>query len=549
MWLHNPKKLREILFRLVECPSISGTAKELDMAETVHSMLSEIPYFKRYPECLQLREIEGDKLNRCFVAALLKGKGNNTVVLLHHHDVVDVDDYGSFKMDAFYPDRITKKLRSLMLPEDARRDMESGEWIFGRGVMDMKAGAVLQIALIHDYSQVSNLEGNILLLSVPGEESNSEGMLAAVPYLNELREQYGLDYVAVINSEPHSIDEKGLHDITIGSIGKLLPVFYCFGKETHASRPFEGLNSSLLFSLVETLMENNLELCDQAEGEFSPPPVNLKNRDLKTHYNVTTPQVTTGYFNVFTMQRSIDEILSILKDIAYRAFGMALEMQRGRAERYAELTGEKTALPPWKPNVYTFEELYQSAYKARGESFRKDIETYIESLKVEEKEEREFTIKLINRVHDYCPDRNPKIVIGFAPPYYPHIINTGKTDKERYLLKVVDKLRNYGKKQYNIEFKLTRVFKGITDLSYCGLQDSENVLKHLKPNMPALGHVYTLPIEELKKLDVAVINVGPFGRDSHRFTERLHLPYFEKVAPSLLKHAVDEFFNFKLKEV
>ena len=216
------------------------------MAEIIHKILLEIPYL-RNPEHLELIEIENDKYNRCFVSALLKGKGRNTVILLHHHDVVGVDDYGSLKEDAFYPDKITAKLQKLDIPEKARKDLDSGEWQFGRGVMDMKAGAALQIALLHDFSEEECLEGNVLLLSVPGEESNSEGMLAAVPYLNILQEKYDLDYVAVVNSEPHDTDEQGHNDITIGSIGKIMPVFYCFGKETHASAPFEGFNSALLF--------------------------------------------------------------------------------------------------------------------------------------------------------------------------------------------------------------------------------------------------------------------------------------------------------------
>lgn len=542
MYLSNPEALKKILLKLVECPSLSGTEKEREMAEIIHKILLEIPYFTRNPEHLELIEIENDKYNRCFVSALLKGKGRNTVILLHHHDVVGVDDYGSLKEDAFYPDKITAKLQKLDIPEKARKDLDSGEWQFGRGVMDMKAGAALQIALLHDFSEEECLEGNVLLLSVPGEESNSEGMLAAVPYLNILQEKYDLDYVAVVNSEPHDTDEQGHNDITIGSIGKIMPVFYCFGKETHASAPFEGFNSALLFSQVEAEMENNIELCDRFEDEISPPPVNLKNKDLKELYNVTTPQVTVGYFNVFMMQRTISDISRILKVIASKAFNNALKLQKEKAERFADLSGKKHEVP-WKTNVYMFEELYEKAYKAHGKEFKNHLDEYIKDLQTTEEDEREFTIKLIDAVHNFCPDREPKIVIAFAPPYYPHIRNKGETDKEKYLLKVIDRIKEYGRDNFNIEFRVTKMHEGITDLSYCGLQDPM-ILTYLKPNMPALGHIYDIPIEDLQTLNTAVINIGPLGRDAHKFTERLYMPYFEEILPSLLRYTVYQLLKF-----
>lgn len=537
-WLENPEKLREILFELVACPSFSGSKNERDMAEKVYSIVSEIPYFKNNPEYVQLNEIEKDKFNRCFVTALVKGRGRKTVVLMHHHDVVDIDDFGALKNHAFNPEEITKMLREADMPEEARKDMETGEWLFGRGVMDMKAGAALQIALLHDFSEIDDFEGNIVLLSVPGEESNSEGMLASVPFLNKLKDRYGLDYVAVVNSEPSG------DKVVTGSIGKLLPIFYCFGKETHASRPFEGLSSSMLFSQITALMDDNVELCDQAEGETSSPSTNLKVKDLKLRYNVTTPQVTVGYFNVFSMQRSVDETLNILKRIAYKAFENTLKIKQENARKYGELCGKEPPQIPWKPNVYTYEDLYESCRKARGKAFEDHIKSYIERLAEEEKDEREFTIKLIDEVHSFCPDREPKVVIAFGPPYYPHIINKGKTQKEKYVLKVVDKLIKYARDEFGVEVGIIKIYPGITDLSYCGLQDADNVMKHLKPNMPAIGHIYNLPIEEMGKLDLAVLNVGPLGKDAHKFTERLHMPYFEKTAPSLLKFTVEELLKF-----
>jgi len=44
-------------------------------------------------------------------------------------------------------------------------------------------------------------------------------------------------------------------------------------------------------------------------------------------------------------------------------------------------------------------------------------------------------------------------------------------------------------------------------------------------------------------LDLPVLNIGPYGKDAHKFTERLHLPYWHNVAPQLLKFAVEEILR------
>jgi arginine utilization protein RocB len=42
----------------------------------------------------------------------------------------------------------------------------------------------------------------------------------------------------------------------------------------------------------------------------------------------------------------------------------------------------------------------------------------------------------------------------------------------------------------------------------------------------------------LKKLDVPVTNFGPIGKDDHKNTERLHLPYFLDTLPFLFRKFV-----------
>lgn len=82
-----------------------------------------------------------------------------------------------WKEDAFNPKKLTSMFYSHKdeLPDHVREDIEHGEWLFGRGTMDMKCGLALQMAMIEQACE-GRFDGNVLLLAVPDEEVNSVGM-------------------------------------------------------------------------------------------------------------------------------------------------------------------------------------------------------------------------------------------------------------------------------------------------------------------------------------------------------------------------------------
>ena len=60
----------------------------------------------------------------------------------------------------------------------------------------------------------------------------------------------------------------------------------------------------------------------------------------------------------------------------------------------------------------------------------------------------------------------------------------------------------------------------------------------LAENTPGWGKVYNLPLEVLLKLDVPVVNLGPSGRDAHKYTERLDLRYYLGPYPILFRSLI-----------
>jgi len=174
------------LNQLVAVPSVSGTLGEKYAAEKIYEMVRDIPYFEDNTGKCGFGEIEGDPLGRSFVWAMLEGekRSADTVLLTAHLDVVDIEGYGHLQPFAFDIEECTKRIGELELDDETRRDLESGEWIFGRGTADIKSGIASYIEIVREFSESRKFRGNILFLAVPGEESNSEGMIAAIPFLH-----------------------------------------------------------------------------------------------------------------------------------------------------------------------------------------------------------------------------------------------------------------------------------------------------------------------------------------------------------------------------
>lgn len=533
-------KSLSLLYRLVSCPSTTGTAEEVGVEKEIFNILSEMDYFKKHPENLMLHPIPGDRYSRCAVAALVKGKGDKTVILLSHHDVVDTVDYGPIREHALDPDRLASSLDPSTLDPETLGDRASGGWIFGRGVADMKAGVALFISLLEDISGVQEeLRGNILFLSVPDEETNSAGMTGSVAFLNQFARSRGLEYVGLVNSEPCSFNPDGTYNMYTGSIGKLLPAVFCFGREAHAREPYAGINANLIMAELIRAIEGNARLSDSYGDDITMPPVNVKAMDLRDVYSASTPPASIAFFNMLTYRRSPQEIISLLKETSEASFSRALETTNNRIREYSSMSESSISELKWEPRVYTYIEMYSLCLERHGEAFKKHMEDFIGTEAEKAVDERDLTVKIIKEVHTFCPDRNPKVVIAFSPPYYPHVTVAGKDNKEANTLHAVERLSEYCAESFGMDLKVNRFFDGISDLSYCGVQDAEDVIGLLKPNMPVWDHPYSVPVDEIKKLDVPAVILGPWGKDLHKFTERLNRESYLVTTPALLRFYVN----------
>ncbi len=170
------REIEKIFYSYIKVRSDTFTEYERNIEPFLMNFFSNINYFKAHPDYFGTYKIDNDPLDRSVCWSLIKGKGEDTVVLVHHNDVVDVEDFKNLRSSAFSPKELNIELMKIKnnLTDETKIDLENGKYIFGRGSADMKAGGAIQLVLINYYSKIKNFKGNILLISVPDEENLSD---------------------------------------------------------------------------------------------------------------------------------------------------------------------------------------------------------------------------------------------------------------------------------------------------------------------------------------------------------------------------------------
>ncbi|NLY35625.1 MAG: M20/M25/M40 family metallo-hydrolase, partial [Tissierellia bacterium] len=242
------KRIQDFAVELTKVGSIVGSKDELNSTKKVMDRFQEMEYFKKNPDDLFYVDAIEDPLKRNSVVAIVRGKkgdSKKTVVLIGHTDTVGTSDYGEIEAFATNPDELPEKLAGVTIPEDTRRDLESGEYLFGRGIFDMKSGVSILMHILEELSlDLENLEGNIIFAGVSDEEGGSAGMLSVVPELVRMMDEEGFDYRAMIDTDYSAPRFEGdeTRYIYVGTVGKLMPSFFIVGSETHAGDPYKGID-------------------------------------------------------------------------------------------------------------------------------------------------------------------------------------------------------------------------------------------------------------------------------------------------------------------
>ncbi|MDR7868430.1 MAG: M20/M25/M40 family metallo-hydrolase [Sporomusaceae bacterium] len=533
------EKIKNLAIGLAKIPSIVGTKGEITIAETIYEYFRKLDYFRRHPDRLRLLPVRGDRLGRQTVAAVIRG-GNcaapRHLLCLGHIDTVGTDDYAELRQYATDPEALRAKLPAVKFAAETLAEITSPEWLLGRGILDMKTGVAALMVMMEEFSlRAGELTGNLVFLGVPDEEGNSAGMLSAVQDLAEMLGEEGGEFIAAIDTDYTTgryPGDTGRY-VYIGTTGKLLPCFYLYGEETHVGEAFNGLDANLLASEVLYQMDLSTDLCDIADGEVTLPPVSLSQRDLKAEYSAQTANAVNLYFNYATHSSQPDEVLAKCKQKAIKSFENVIKRLNEEYEKYCALSAIPFRRLPWEVNVLTYEELYHNVKREIGGELDRIIEQLSEKLRAQNVDEREFSLAIVQEVHSRYSDKNSKIIVYFAPPYYPHIYVKDDDKKGKALLDAVTKAVGDASARYDYDIVTKKFYPYISDLSYCGIADDRSVAR-LTGNMPAWGRRYTLPVKAIKAISMPVVNIGPYGKDAHKLSERVCTRYSFDAMPAIL---------------
>ncbi|MHA6251471.1 M20/M25/M40 family metallo-hydrolase [Oceanobacillus sp. CAU 1775] len=516
-------ELRQLLNELVSWKSITLSEGEKQFPSKLHAKLLDLDYFQAHQDQLALHDTT---LRRKFLTALYKHpEATQTVVLISHFDTVNTEEYGNLEALATQPEELTKILadHTQELPKEVLKDLESGEYLFGRGTMDMKMGLVTHMHLV-EKAIAEEWKLNLLLLTVPDEEVNSAGMRDAAPVLLELKKTYSLDYKLFLNSEPVFSQEPNdkTYYIYSGTIGKILPAALFYGKETHAGEPLSGMTSPYIASFLTKKMEWNDTFQETVYGETTPLPVTLQQTDLRLNYSTQTPYRSSALYNIFVMQRTASEVFDLFEKVAEEA---ADECNA----HYLDVCQKHKVEPIGKVKVIRYKELVDYAIRKFGKEFVEEVKADIQFN--DEWDEREKSLRITDKLMIECQELAPAIIILFAPPYYPAINSTG-TELAEY---ITDFVKEKAKRTFDLQTERVHFFNGICDLSYVNFDDDQEGWTSYEENTPVWGESYHIPFEEMGELKAPVYNIGPFGHDAHKRTERVHIKNAFEETPAIIE--------------
>lgn len=327
----SPSALASTLVEWVRQSSISGTAGERRFGERLLETVRSLPYFRCHRDQVHALRAEGN-WQPPVIVAWVKGRAGTprghrrpVVVLAGHYDTVGVQDFLARGLDPFDAEAIAIYFRTGQVGREHSRAAAphrgdhngapatgheglvevpmvvhaaacSGQYVFGRGALDMKAGLVASLAALERLSaRASELPGDVVWIATPDEENLSRGAIAAAAWLDRWLEEQEATCVALINAD-YVTGDPAAAPAYFGALGKLLPSFVVIGLPTHVGDPLAGLDPITV--AAEIVREVSLHPAFQ-EDLSMPPPVPLQLRDLKEAYNVQTAPTAAGYFNLY----------------------------------------------------------------------------------------------------------------------------------------------------------------------------------------------------------------------------------------------------------
>lgn len=530
----NSDLIKKLTYDLVKINSITNTKGEVEVALYIYNFLASLDYFKQNKDNLILQELN-DSLGRKNVIAIIVGNKqnylskNNAILLLSHFDTVDIEDYQNLKDFAFDIDKLTLKIKEIYNNnednnkenEELIKDINDGRYLFGRGVLDMKSGVAVNLAILKELAEnLNNFNGIVIALFVSDEETNSLGMLKAIDFLYDFKIKKNINYLACIDTD-YIVKQRKNDEIIVnsyyGSIGKILVGFYIKGVETHVGESYKGLNPIFLLSKVIQNLEMNKNVVNKKIKDIVPPTF-IYAKDLKENYSVKTPSDAFAFLNILIFDNNVSKIIHNIKKILKKSLKTYVNKYQLQILDYQEF-------------ISLLKLKLKDNYNKIYNKIKQKLYNEFQSLKIDE---RLYSLYLVKNLNEYL-DFEPRIIIFLSPPFYPAVFN-----KNKNLIKTLKSILTYFNKKYIYKHNLKQFFPYISDLSFLAKVDN---IDYIKNNLVGFNEIYFLDFDKINSISMDVFDIGTLGNDAHKSTERLDSFYTFSILPNIILNFINKIFN------
>ncbi|MGH2486697.1 MAG: hypothetical protein ACRDHE_11850, partial [Ktedonobacterales bacterium] len=190
-----------------------------------------------------------------------------------------------------------------------------------------------------------------------------------------------------------------------------------------------------------------------------------------------------------------------------------------------------------QPTVLTYAELYEIVLARIG------AEPLTRHLSREwarwpaDLDKRERALRLVEGLWAVSGLSGPAAVLYFSPPYYPFVAAAA--------CDLHNAIRHLAAAHPELALEIEEYYPYLSDMSYLRLDEGIQTAA-LASNMPVWADPsdasraggYSLPLAEIKALNVPVVNLGPYGGGAHQRGERLLMPYSFDVLPRLIYETI-----------